>query len=336
MNRAFAVVGLVVAVACISCVSPTSTAAGLNLESLFGGSAAAQPAKEQPLPPLPKPVGPPKVVAVSRFDNKAIQGHSIDLGLEKQLINALQKTGHFRVVDRTNIGDNIAEREFSGASGKMLGAQYLIEGTILSYEAGVSQSGTRLRCRGFGLDLRNSKCYLALDVSVKDAETAEFLASQRVEARQESGHGGIILDGSGGSVDAGATRRAPMERVVQLAIDKAVYFIVTELAKRGAASADICVAEVDEDGSVSLSGGRNCGLRPGMLCDVYRRGKDITDPQSGRVLGHRDKHIGKVRLAEVHEEFSVAEAVSGEGFVRGDVVKIAKGEEPCDTQLSQR
>jgi hypothetical protein len=64
---------------------------------------------------------------------------------------------------------------------------------------------------------------------------------------------------------------------------------------------------------------------PGLEMQVYREGEVFKHPYTGQVLGKLDRDVGRLRILEVHENFSVAEAIQqAEGTVvqQGDHVRV--------------
>ncbi|MFZ5862075.1 MAG: CsgG/HfaB family protein [Nitrospirota bacterium] len=75
--------------------------------------------------------------------------------------------------------------------------------------------------------------------------------------------------------------------------------------------------------SVVIRAGTRSHLSEGTELDVYRRGAEIRDPDSGELLGTKETKIGVVRISEhQNERLSTTTIVSGKGFQSGDVVKV--------------
>jgi hypothetical protein len=77
--------------------------------------------------------------------------------------------------------------------------------------------------------------------------------------------------------------------------------------------------------SVTIRAGTRSRIEPGTVLSVYSTGVDLVDPDTGRVIGKREKLIGEIKLAEHQgERISEAEVSSGTGFKAGDVVKVKR------------
>ncbi len=64
---------------------------------------------------------------------------------------------------------------------------------------------------------------------------------------------------------------------------------------------------------------------PGLEMQIYRQGEEFKHPYTGQVLGRLDRDVGRLRILEVHENFSAAEVIQqAEGTVvqQGDHVRV--------------
>ena len=66
-------------------------------------------------------------------------------------------------------------------------------------------------------------------------------------------------------------------------------------------------------------------MAEGSKLGVYRAGADLVDPETGRVIGKREKQIGEIMVTS-HQSDRVSEATitSGLGFQAGDIVRAIK------------
>ncbi|MDH4227671.1 MAG: hypothetical protein OEV59_08005 [Deltaproteobacteria bacterium] len=80
-----------------------------------------------------------------------------------------------------------------------------------------------------------------------------------------------------------------------------------------------------EDGDVVIRAGTKSRLKEGDVLGVYSTGKDLVDPDTGRVIGKMEKKIGEITItSHQSEKISHASVKSGLGFKPGDVVKAVK------------
>jgi TolB-like protein len=78
-----------------------------------------------------------------------------------------------------------------------------------------------------------------------------------------------------------------------------------------------------EKGQVYFNRGYDDGVKLGDEFVVYARGEEIHDPQTGELLGHSDREVGRIRVTLVKStHLSQAEVVGAEGeIVPGDQVR---------------
>lgn len=88
----------------------------------------------------------------------------------------------------------------------------------------------------------------------------------------------------------------------------------------GSAIGPAVVVSVDED-QVYINRGFEDGVQAGDRFEVYRRGEELRDPQTGELLGYSDRRVGAVRVGFVKSaHLSVADVVRGE-VETGDEVR---------------
>jgi hypothetical protein len=80
-----------------------------------------------------------------------------------------------------------------------------------------------------------------------------------------------------------------------------------------------------EQERVLLDLGAKDQVIPGLELQVYREGQEFKHPYTGQILGKLDRDVGRVRILEVHPNFSAAEIIQGaEGTMvqQGDHVRV--------------
>ena len=100
-----------------------------------------------------------------------------------------------------------------------------------------------------------------------------------------------------------------------------------EIAERIAAAFPVVTGQVIglEQERVLLDLGSKDKVIPGLELQVYREGQEFKHPYTGQVLGKLDRDVGKVRILEVHPNFSAAEIIQqAEGTMvqQGDHVRV--------------
>ena len=167
--------------------------------------------------------------------------------------------------------------------------------------------------------------------------TAEILAS--VTAKGDATRSGTGLLGSGGNVygtTAGAGIDMGSRNFADTIIGEATTKTVTDLARQLEARAsslpttvvqiDGLVADAAPDGTLIINVGSKAGVKVGDKLEVKRRGREIRDPATGKVLRHVDDPIGTIAITEVEEQSAVGKFISAPASPAkvGDVVSTAK------------
>ena len=138
--------------------------------------------------------------------------------LAHALANEISANGDVTVVERRNIGQVLSEQELANLgivrkgspsaarSGEMVGARYIILGTLTSYDSSTNEesSGSSFGLLGFGSRKKNvvTQDYVAVDIRVVDSTTGVVVGSRTVEGRarnslEQRGSGGSLLPAAG-------------------------------------------------------------------------------------------------------------------------------------------
>lgn len=155
------------------------------------------------------------VIAVAEFKNDSGAhwwSSGVGRDLAGMLSNELASVGKFRVVERSKLDRVLDEQDLAASGridrrtgaeiGRVTGAQYLVIGTISSYDEESRGSGGGLSFRGVSVRGRRDDAYIAVDLRVVDTTTGEVEFSRTVEARA-GGFGvgvGVWRHGFGGNL----------------------------------------------------------------------------------------------------------------------------------------
>ena len=279
---------------------------------------------------LPAQVGPKKLIAVIDFENKAgaASKFRIGSGMAEMLTTALIKSNRFIVVERQAIQDVLAEQDF-GASGRtaqeaaaqfgrVLNAQILVRGAVTEFSQASSGGGQAFGYRGFSLGLRSGNAHVAVNIRLYDSTTGQVLDSQRCEGSASSSGFSFAYSESDWAIGSSTFQATPLGKATQAAVNKALYYIIMRMQ------------DVPWEGRIVTAKGPviylNCGINSGIKVgdgfDVYKKGEELIDPETGISLGCEVSKIGRVQVVEIQDKFSKATIVSGAGFKRGDVIRF--------------
>jgi curli biogenesis system outer membrane secretion channel CsgG len=191
------------------------------------------------------------VVGVAEFRNEsgaAWWRGGVGWELSSMLSNELSSTGDFRVVERQKL-ENVLEEQNLAASGrvakgtgakigKLTGAQYLVTGTVTSYEENTSSTGGGLSFRGIGLGGKQSEAYLAVDLRVINTETGDIDFSRTVEGRSKSSGVavGVYRGGFGGNL--AHEEKTPAGKAIRAALVEITDYLDCVMVKRDGCEAD--------------------------------------------------------------------------------------------------
>lgn len=180
-------------------------------------------------------------VAVGGFEVKAAGANqAIGDGLREMVVTALHQSGHFIVVERSDLGAPNAEPILGAqvAGGREARAQgpeiadIMVVGAITEFEprAGGSSWMSPIMGMPLGIGTTIQWSQVALDVRVVDVRTARVLGSQRIPGVARSVQGSIAGAFVAGplAVPTGLSvyRNTPMEWAIRDCVHKATYFVI--------------------------------------------------------------------------------------------------------------
>ena len=280
-----------------------------------------------------------KSLAVMKFTTTAGSGTNfwygaswdIGEGMSEMLVTALVETGKFKVLERQQIHDVLGEQDLGDSGrvdpataakiGKILGARYLIYGTVNEFEYSKAGGGGGVRIGGLRVGASEAKARVGMDVRIVDAVTSEILFSTRSVADANRTGFKVGYSGADFGADVGAFQKTPLGEATRKAIGDAVAKMVSQFGTEAApepAAAWTGTLLVADDGSLVIKAGTHEGLKTGDILTVFR---PKTTKVGNEMLTVGEDRIGKIRLTSVGDAASTAEIVEGSGFKTGDVVK---------------
>ena len=193
------------------------------------------------------------VLGVIEFKNESGAGWwsgGVGWELAGMLSNELGATNAFRIVERSKL-EAVLQEQNLGASGrvaagtgakigKLTGAQYLVAGTVTSYEENTKGTGGGISFRGVSLGGKSSEAYLAVDIRVINATTGEVDFVRTVEGRSKGGGVsiGLYRGGFGGSLSQ--ENKTPAGKAIRAALVEITDYLECAMVKR-----DSCLQEYD-------------------------------------------------------------------------------------------
>lgn len=265
-------------------------------------------------------------VAVMDFDNKSQHGGwRLGYGASDILTTEMVKTGKFKMMERENLRSVLEEQNLGKSGridpataariGKIIGVEYIITGAVTEY--GQSRAGGG----GGGVNIGKKGYHATVDIRIVDAETSEIVFADSSSHSKSTMSVKVFGFGGGEKFN---TKRAT--EVMRVAIQQLAAKIADTSLKSGTARANPTMAAqtlvADVDGKVvTLNKGQDAGYSTGQEIGIYRVGKVIKDPASGKVLKKKFKKVGVIRLTSVEADYSEGAIISGAGFKVGDMVR---------------
>ena len=171
------------------------------------------------------------VIAVVDFKNET-QAHwwssSVGKDLAGLLSNELAATNEFRVVERQKMDAIIQEQNLMASGraklsnaaqmGKLFGAQYLVMGTVSSYEEQAKSSGSGLSFGGISVGGKSAQAYVAVDIRVVDTTTGEISFVRTIEGNSKSGGSKVGFSKFGASGGFENEENKPAGKAIRAAI----------------------------------------------------------------------------------------------------------------------
>ncbi|MBI5237423.1 MAG: hypothetical protein HY887_03265 [Deltaproteobacteria bacterium] len=169
------------------------------------------------------------------------------------------------------------------------------------------------------LIITQSKTQIArvqVDYALVDVSTGKSLLAESGMGEYKKKTGGVLGLGSRSTHDVGLR-----EGALRDALTKAMTKMVDKLNSMPFTSRVLAV----EGQTIIVRAGTKSKLEPGVVLSVFRAGADLVDPETGRVIGKREKKIGELMLTSHQgDRISEANVKSGTGFAVGDVIRAVK------------
>jgi curli biogenesis system outer membrane secretion channel CsgG len=289
-----------------------------------------------------------KRVAVFDFDNAAIQGGikspffqtdtpNIGKAAANLLITKLVQDATVSVIERNAIDKLLAEQNLTNSDrtdpataaklGRILGVDAIIMGTITHYDySDKTTGGGGHFFGGYSTKMKHDiKARVLINARLVSPDTAEVLVA--LEGSGEVDRKGVkvdIRDSSNANTIMTGQANNP---IMNECMDKAVAQLVTQLQQQipklppRAPVIDGLVADANESGRLVLNVGAQHGVKVGDHLQVWRAGKEIKDPDTGKVLLHEDTLLGEAIVTTVNEISSIAQYNGKEPVKVRDLVK---------------
>lgn len=248
--------------------------------------------------------------------------------MRAMLESALFATNRFVIVERGNLDAVMNEQDLASSNraskssgvaqtGKIRSARYLATALITEASSNTSGDSGGVRIHGFSIGGSSSKSSIVLVVKLIDTTTSEVVASERI--RGEAGKAGLNLgySGHGWGGELGTFAKTPIGEAAQDCINQAVKFIAGKMESYPLEGNIVSASEQ----AIIINLGENYGIRPGQNFVIRRKGEQLTDPETGEILGSSEgETLGVIEVVSTKEKISTCKLVTGDMPQRGDAV----------------
>ena len=195
-------------------------------------------------------------IGVAEFKNESAAGWwrgGVGWELSGMLSNELSSTGSFRVVERAKLEKVLEEQNLAASGrvrsgtgakmGQVTGADYLVMGTVTSYEENTANTGGGLSFRGISLGGKKSEAYIAVDVRVVNATTGEVDFSRTIEGRSSGGGVSVGLYRGGFGGNLAHEENTPAGKAIRAALVEITDYLDCVMVKRDGCEAEFGAKE---------------------------------------------------------------------------------------------
>ncbi len=305
-----------------------------------------------------------KRVAVMDFDYATVQTYvnqifgsdqDVGKGISDLMVTKLVNDGVYSVIERKAIDKILAEQNFSNSDranpetaakiGRVLGLDAIIIGSITQFgrddqnkNIGGGAGGWLAGKYGHGLGnvgTHKAKAVVVVSARMVDTSTAEILAAAngKGESTRSStsllGEGNSATAGAGGHYDMGSSNFAAtiLGEAVSAAVDDTSKQLEDAAGKLPTKVVTVSGLVADVSGNtLILNVGSKAGLKVGDRLGVFRKGREVRDPATGKVLKTIQTRVGDVTITEVDETSATGTFSGAPGAVPkvGDAAQTAQ------------
>jgi curli biogenesis system outer membrane secretion channel CsgG len=240
--------------------------------------------------------------------------------LDGQLIDRINATRKFDVLNRSDLSDIIKEQDLGASgnvdsktaakAGQLTGAKYLLVATVDDYQDYVEKA----TFTGTGETATKRVFRFSIVGKIYDSSTGKLLESANFQTgndefkRIQMERNYTVKDGELSDEMMIAVSRSMAEKIANRVVD--VLFPAKVLVKR--------------DNTVTINRGEGAGVAEGDVFNVYALGEEMIDPDTKESLGREEVKVGKVKISQVNPKTSVATILEDTGIDAGAVLRKAQ------------
>lgn len=187
------------------------------------------------------------VLGVAEFLNEATGTYwwsgGVGWELSSMLSNELANTGEFRVVERAKLEPVLLEQDLAASGrikkstgakiGMVTGAEYLVLGTVTSFESSTANTGGGISFSGISIGGKKKEAYIAVDIRVVNSTTGELDFVRTVEARAKGGGLSLGLFKSGFGGKLASEKKTPAGKAIRAVIVEITDYLACAMVEQG-------------------------------------------------------------------------------------------------------
>jgi curli biogenesis system outer membrane secretion channel CsgG len=262
---------------------------------------------------------------------KAVADLLVTRLVQNATVSVIERAALDKLLEEQNLSNSDRTDPLTAAKiGRVLGVDAMILGSITQYDYEDKMTGGgggfgSIIGRGSTSTKHDLRARVKIGARLVSPDTAEVLAvSQgageivRKNVKVDMRDPGRLMGINMGTVNI---------PIMNEAMDKAVALLATELnphfpklPPRGRVIEGL-VADANESGRLILNVGARDGLKTGDRLEVWRSGKEIRDPATGRLLLRDDTLLGEAVVGTVNDTSAIAAYEGKEAVKVSDIVK---------------
>ena len=235
-------------------------------------------------------------VAIARFSNETTYGKSVLLGDKRSLIGRttsdllatrLTESGRFLLFERTDPEKVAAALEAGDLTPLNIPAEYLIVGSLSEF--GRDTTGET----GVFSRTKKQRAYAKVNIRLIEVATARVIYAEEGSGEAFTEAGTVMGVGTKAGYDSSLDSKA-----ISAAISKLVSNLVENLMAQPWRSYVLG----REGDLIIIGGGASQGLAPGRRLNLVRKGRQVTNPQTGLPMNLPGDTVAELEVASLFGE----------------------------------
>lgn len=262
-------------------------------------------------------------IAVLPFDDGSIQdrwwdeGHwDVGKGISDEFVTEFLKTNRFRLIEREQIDQVLAEQDFgqsgrvdaktAASIGKILGVDFLVMGRVTEFSLkSTGVSGLSFK-KGVGLGVKSTNAIVAIDARLVDANTAEIIASVTGRGDKRNTNLSVSVDWEAIAFGSDEFRTTNLGIAMREAVTSAAKQLADQAYSSGRGPSPSVklkgVVAYASGNRVIINIGSSSGVKRDMVFIVHRVLEVVKDPITGEVLDEVTEAVAEVKVTEVKDK----------------------------------